>query len=50
MTRFAILLLPLALVAWQVGVLWRKYQDKAFGSRLTVRLLLMLALAAGRYL
>ncbi|MBI1943533.1 MAG: HAMP domain-containing protein [Betaproteobacteria bacterium] len=35
-----------ALVAWQVAVLWRKYQDRAFGSRLTVRLLLMLALMA----
>ena len=35
-----------ALVAWQIGALWRKYRARAFGSRLTVRLLLMLALMA----
>ena len=35
-----------ALVAWQIRSLWRKYRDKAFGSRLTVRLLLLLALMA----
>ncbi|MEW6688396.1 MAG: ATP-binding protein [Pseudomonadota bacterium] len=34
------------LVAWQLGALWRKYRAKAFGSRLTARLLLMLALMA----
>ena len=35
-----------ALVAWQIRSLWRKYREKAFGSRLTVRLLLLLALMA----
>ena len=35
-----------ALVAWQVGALWRKYRARAFGSRLAVRLLLMLAMMA----
>jgi nitrogen fixation/metabolism regulation signal transduction histidine kinase len=35
-----------ALVAWQIAALWRKYRARAFGSRLTVRLLLMLALMA----
>jgi len=35
-----------ALVAWQLGGLVRKYRARAFGSRLTVRLLLMLALMA----
>ena len=35
-----------ALVAWQIRGLWRKYRDRAFGSRLTARLLLMLALMA----
>jgi nitrogen fixation/metabolism regulation signal transduction histidine kinase len=35
-----------ALVAWQVGALWKKYRARAFGSRLTVRLLLMLAVMA----
>ena len=34
------------LVAWQIRTLWRKYRDRAFGSRLTVRLLLLLALMA----
>ena len=35
-----------ALVAWQIHTLWRKYRARAFGSRLTVRLLLLLALMA----
>jgi len=35
-----------ALVAWQLRGLWRKYRARAFGSRLTVRLLFMLALMA----
>jgi two-component system, NtrC family, nitrogen regulation sensor histidine kinase NtrY len=35
-----------ALVAWQLRGLWRKYRERAFGSRLTVRLLTMLALMA----
>ncbi len=35
-----------ALVAWQVGALWRRYRARAFGSRLAVRLLLMLAMMA----
>ena len=35
-----------ALVAWQIRTLWRKYRERAFGSRLTVRLLLLLALMA----
>lgn len=35
-----------ALLAWQLGALWRKYRAAAFGSRLTVRLLLMLAVMA----
>jgi len=35
-----------ALVAWQIHNLWRKYREKAFGSRLTVRILLLLALMA----
>jgi nitrogen fixation/metabolism regulation signal transduction histidine kinase len=35
-----------ALVAWQIRGLWRKYRARAFGSRLTVRLLLLLALMA----
>jgi nitrogen fixation/metabolism regulation signal transduction histidine kinase len=35
-----------ALVAWQIRTLWRKYREKAFGSRLTVRILLLLALMA----
>jgi len=35
-----------ALVAWQIRSLWRKYRERAFGSRLTVRLLLLLALMA----
>ena len=34
------------LVAWQIRALWRKYRDRAFGSRLTVRILLLLALMA----
>jgi nitrogen fixation/metabolism regulation signal transduction histidine kinase len=34
------------LVAWQIRALWRKYRARAFGSRLTVRLLLLLALMA----
>ena len=34
------------LVAWQIRTLWRKYRERAFGSRLTVRLLLLLALMA----
>jgi len=34
------------LVAWQIRTLWRKYRDRAFGSRLTVRILLLLALMA----
>jgi nitrogen fixation/metabolism regulation signal transduction histidine kinase len=35
-----------ALVAWQIRTLWRKYRQRVFGSRLTVRLLLLLALMA----
>jgi nitrogen fixation/metabolism regulation signal transduction histidine kinase len=35
-----------ALVAWQIRTLWRKYREQAFGSRLTVRILLLLALMA----
>src|SRR5260221_3857117 len=35
-----------ALVAWQIHSLWRKYRERAFGSRLTVRILLLLALMA----
>jgi nitrogen fixation/metabolism regulation signal transduction histidine kinase len=35
-----------ALVAWQIRTLWRAYRERAFGSRLTVRLLLLLALMA----
>src|SRR5471030_2247767 len=35
-----------ALVAWQLRTLWRKYRERAFGSRLTGRLLLLLALMA----
>jgi len=35
-----------ALVAWQIHTLWRKYRERAFGSRLTVRILLLLALMA----
>ena len=35
-----------ALVAWQIRELWRKYRARAFGSRLTVRLLLLLAVMA----
>jgi len=35
-----------ALVAWQIGSLWRKYRARAFGSRLTARLLLLLAMMA----
>jgi len=35
-----------ALVAWQIRGLWRRYRARAFGSRLTVRLLLLLALMA----
>jgi two-component system, NtrC family, nitrogen regulation sensor histidine kinase NtrY len=35
-----------ALVAWQIRNLWRAYRERAFGSRLTVRLLLLLALMA----
>jgi nitrogen fixation/metabolism regulation signal transduction histidine kinase len=35
-----------ALVAWQMRGLWRKYRARAFGSRLTVRLLLLLAVMA----
>jgi len=34
------------LVAWQIRTLWRKYRERVFGSRLTVRLLLLLALMA----
>ena len=34
------------LVAWQIRTLWRAYRARAFGSRLTVRLLLLLALMA----
>ncbi len=34
------------LVAWQIRTLWRQYRQRAFGSRLTVRLLLLLALMA----
>ncbi len=34
------------LVAWQIRMLWRRYRERAFGSRLTVRLLLLLALMA----
>jgi nitrogen fixation/metabolism regulation signal transduction histidine kinase len=35
-----------ALVAWQIRGLWRKYRARAFGSRLTVRLLVLLAVMA----
>jgi nitrogen fixation/metabolism regulation signal transduction histidine kinase len=35
-----------ALLAWQIRALWRRYRANAFGSRLTVRLLLLLALMA----
>jgi len=35
-----------ALVAWQIRNLWRAYRERAFGSRLTVRLLLLLAMMA----
>jgi len=35
-----------ALVAWQIGSLWRKVRARAFGSRLTVRLLVLLAVMA----
>jgi len=34
------------LVAWQIRMLWRRYRARAFGSRLTVRLLLLFALMA----
>jgi len=34
------------LVAWQIRGLWRKYRERAFGSRLTVRLLVLLAVMA----
>jgi nitrogen fixation/metabolism regulation signal transduction histidine kinase len=34
------------LVAWQILTLWRKYRQRIFGSRLTVRILLLLALMA----
>ena len=35
-----------ALVAWQLHGLWRSYRARAFGSRLTVRLLVLLAVMA----
>jgi nitrogen fixation/metabolism regulation signal transduction histidine kinase len=35
-----------ALVAWQIRGLWRKYRERAFGSRLTVRLLVLFAVMA----
>jgi nitrogen fixation/metabolism regulation signal transduction histidine kinase len=35
-----------ALVAWQIRGLWRRYRERAFGSRLTVRLLVLLAVMA----
>jgi nitrogen fixation/metabolism regulation signal transduction histidine kinase len=35
-----------ALVAWQIRGLWRKYRERVFGSRLTVRLLVLLAVMA----
>jgi nitrogen fixation/metabolism regulation signal transduction histidine kinase len=35
-----------ALVAWQIRGLWRAYRARAFGSRLTVRLLVLLAVMA----
>ncbi len=34
------------LVAWQIRGLWRSYRRRAFGSRLTVRLLVLLATMA----
>ena len=34
------------LVAWQIRSLWRSYRQHAFGSRLTVRLLVLLATMA----
>jgi len=34
------------LVAWQIRGLWRSYRRRAFGSRLTVRLLVLLAMMA----
>ena len=42
----ALAVLLAALVAWQIRSLWRRFRARAFGSRLTVRLLLMLALMA----
>jgi nitrogen fixation/metabolism regulation signal transduction histidine kinase len=42
----ALTVLLAVLVAWQIRTLWRKYRERAFGSRLTVRLLLLLALMA----
>ncbi len=35
-----------ALVAWQMHGLWRKVRERAFGSRLTVRLLVLLSVMA----
>ncbi|HUK03561.1 MAG TPA: ATP-binding protein [Burkholderiales bacterium] len=35
-----------ALVAWQIRGLWHKYRARTFGSRLTVRLLVLLAVMA----
>jgi len=35
-----------ALVGWQLRGLWRRYRERAFGSRLTVRLLILLAVMA----
>lgn len=34
------------LAAWQLGALWRKVRGRVFGSRLTLRLMVMLALMA----
>lgn len=34
------------LIVWQVRVLWREYRSKVFGSRLKLRLMLMLGLMA----
>jgi nitrogen fixation/metabolism regulation signal transduction histidine kinase len=42
----ALAVLLAALVAWQIRGLWRKYRERAFGSRLTVRLLALLAVMA----
>ena len=42
----ALAMLLAALVAWQLVLLWRKYRARVFGSRLTLRFLLLFALMA----